>query len=621
MPRNYAAADITVLTGLQPVRKRPGMYTNTECPNHLALEVVDNSIDEALAGHAHRIAVTLHSDGSMRVIDNGRGMPIDDHPQLKRPGAEVILTTLHAGAKFSNTHYRFAGGLHGVGVSVVNALSEKLQVTIKRNGSIYSLSFVQGALVTPMHIVGKCTLQERGTEIHFYPDQQYFDSVKFNGEQLQKSLRCKAILLPGLQVNYTDEQNGTYEEWCYDGGMSTYLQELTAERSLLADAIFQDDVEEDDQRVQWCIQWDTDGWGDNIRESYANLIPSGGSHVNGLRSGMIEALREFCQFHKLLPRGIKLVPDDLWNCCHYILSVYLTNAQFSGQTKERLTSKECTAFVSQIIKSRFSQWLNRHIHYGEQITAIAITQAQKRQKRATSRRMRGTPTALPVKLADCTTRDRSRAEIFIVEGDSAGGSAKQARIREYQAILPLRGKLLNTWEVDAEKALTNKEIQHISAAIGLPLGTDNLNGLRYGKVCILADADSDGAHIATLICALFWRHFRPIIDAGHFYIAQPPLYRIASGNRVVYAHSDRERLSILRQEKKSASIQTQRFKGLGEMNPLQLRDTTLSPDKRQLMQLQIASENDIREMMDILFSKKRANDRRQWLMKHSVSGH
>ena len=617
----YNAASIEVLTGLDPVRKRPGMYTDTTRPNHLAQEVIDNSVDEALAGHANLIEVSLFADGSLAVTDNGRGMPVDIHPEQGKPGVEVILCTLHAGGKFSDQNYQFSGGLHGVGVSVVNALSKRLDVTIKRNAQTYRMSFADGNKASELDVIGKAGKRETGTTVHFWPDASYFDTAKFSVNKLNHTLRAKAVLCPGLRIRFHD-LSGTEadsSEWYYESGLRDYLREAVNEFITLPEQPFTGSLKAEREALDWALLWLPEG-GEAIQESYVNLIPTvqGGTHVNGLRTGVTEALRDYCEFRNLLPRGVKLTPDDVWENIAFVLSFKMQEPQFAGQTKERLSSREAASFISAAIKDAFSLYLNQHTEIGDQLAQFAISNANRRQrasKKVIRKRVTAGP-ALPGKLADCASQDINRTELFLVEGDSAGGSAKQARDREFQAIMPLRGKILNTWEVDPEQVLASQEVHDISVAIGVEPGTDDLSQLRYGKVCILADADSDGAHIATLLCALFVKHFRPLVKAGHVFIAMPPLYRIDIGKDVYYALDEAEkqaRLDILAAEKKRGTITVTRFKGLGEMNPLQLRETTISPDTRRLVQLRIDEDEATDSLMDMLLAKKRASDRKYWL--------
>ena len=615
----YDAAAIEVLSGLDPVRKRPGMYTDTVRPNHLAQEVIDNSVDEAVAGHASRLDVKIYKDGSLEVRDNGRGMPVDIHPEEGIPGVEVILTRLHAGGKFSARNYQFSGGLHGVGVSVVNALSKHLEVWVRRGGKEYNMAFADGDKMSSLEEVGKVGKQNTGTTLRFWPDPQYFDSAKYSLPRLKHVLRAKAVLCPGLQVTMEDEASGEKLEWCYADGLRDYLTGELGDTPLLPEEPFVGRMEGNNETAEWALAWLAEG-GEPVAESYVNLIPTvqGGTHVNGLRMGLTEAVREFCEFRNLLPRGVKLSPEDVWDNCSYILSVKLLDPQFSGQTKERLSSRECAAFVSGVVKDAFGLWLNLHTEMGERIAWLAIERAQTRQragKKVIRKKVTSGP-ALPGKLADCTSTDSERSELFLVEGDSAGGSAKQARDRIFQAIMPLRGKILNTWEVDSSEVLASQEVHDISVAIGVEPGVNNLKNLRYSKICILADADSDGAHIATLLCALFLRHYRALVEAGNVYVAMPPLYRIDAGKEVFYALDDAEKQGVLDRiaaEKIKGKVMVQRFKGLGEMNPLQLRETTIAPETRRLVQLTIDSDDDTHKVMDMLLARKRAGDRRSWL--------
>ena len=615
----YNADAIEVLTGLEPVRKRPGMYTDTLRPNHLAQEVIDNSVDEALAGHADQVDVVLHSTGGISIQDNGRGMPVDLHPVQKLPGVEVILSTLHAGGKFSDKNYQFSGGLHGVGVSVVNALSKRLDITIKRDGNIYTMAFEGGEKVEDLAVAGTCGKRNTGTQIRFHPDPQYFDSPNFSMPRLIHVLRAKAVLCPGLRVTLLDEKKNERSEWFYEDGISDYLMDATIDYPVIPENPFTYHFSGETEAVDWAIQWLPEG-GDVVAESYVNLIPTaqGGTHVNGLRSGLLEALREFCELRSLLPRGVKLTAEDIWDRCCFVLSSKLQDPQFSGQTKERLSSREAAGFVSGVAKDAFSLWLNQHTAEAELLAELCINRAQARlrsAKKVVRKKVTSGP-ALPGKLADCTSEDPAYGELFLVEGDSAGGSAKQARNREFQAILPLRGKILNTWEVDAQEILASAEVYNISVALGIDPASDDLSGLRYHKVCILADADSDGLHIATLICALFLRHFQPLVRAGHVYVAMPPLYRIDVGKEVYYALDDAERNGILERlaaENKRAKPNVQRFKGLGEMNPGQLRETTMDPDTRRLVQLVLDADADTHGTFDMLLAKKRSGDRKTWL--------
>jgi topoisomerase-4 subunit B len=615
----YEAADIEVLTGLEPVRKRPGMYTDTSRPNHLIQEVVDNGVDEAIAGHAHRIEVTLHRDGSISVTDDGRGMPVDRHPGEKISGVEVILTRLHAGGKFSGKNYKYSGGLHGVGVSVVNALSKHLEVWVRRGGKEYNISFAGGERKTPLEVVGEVGKRNTGTTIRFWPDPKYFDTVKVATGRLKHLLRAKAVLCPGLRVRLVDEAAGKKQEWHYEEGISTYLSESLSGVELLPPEPFMGSMTGTHEMVDWAVHWLPED-GEPITESYVNLVPTvqGGTHVNGLRQGLLEALRKFCESRNLLPRGVKLTAEDVWDRCAYLLSVKMENPSFAGQAKERLGSRECTPFVSGVVHDAFSQWLHQHVEMGERIAELAISHAQHRLKAGRNvarKKVTGGP-ALPGKLADCSLQDPALCELFLVEGDSAGGSAKQARNREFQAVMPLRGKILNTWEVASAEVLSSKEVHDIAVAIGVDPGASDLSGLRYGKICVLADADSDGLHIATLLCALFLKHFRLLVEEGHVYIAMPPLYRIDVGKEVFYALDESEKEGVLDRiaaEKRRGAISIQRFKGLGEMSALQLRETTMAPETRRLVRLSLDKQNRADKIMDMLLARKRVQDRREWL--------
>ncbi|HDY2644949.1 TPA: DNA topoisomerase IV subunit B [Legionella pneumophila] len=617
MSENYTAEAIEVLSGLEPVQRRPGMYTDTTRPNHLAQEVIDNSVDEVLAGFASRIIVTLHEDGSIEVEDDGRGMPVDLHPQLGLSGVEVIMTRLHAGGKFSDKNYSFSGGLHGVGVSVVNALSERLDVTIKRNGIIYQMTFANGDKLCELNETGVTKKRETGTVIRFWPNGKYFDTTKISVKHLAHVLRAKAVLCSGLSMTFINKITNEEMNWCYEQGLTDYLQQTLPE-DYLPEEPFAGAFKSDEATVDWALAW-SDSANGNLNESYVNLIPTiqGGTHVNGLRSGLFEAMSEFCELRNLLPRGVKLTADDLWESCQYVLSIKMKEPQFAGQTKERLSSRQTSGLVSNVIKDAFAIWLNQHRNQGEAIAALAIERAQKRLKQAkqVARKRVSQGPALPGKLADCLQTDLSQAELFLVEGDSAGGSAKQARNKDYQAILPLRGKILNSWEVDSSQVLASQEIHDISVAIGVDPGSSDLEGLRYGKICILADADSDGAHIATLICALFLRHFKPLVKAGHVFVAMPPLYRIDAGKLIHYALDDEEKNRIIQHlsQTTKSKVNVQRFKGLGEMNPIQLRETTMDPNTRRLVQLTLDDEEQTEAIMDMMLNKKRAADRKLWL--------
>ncbi|RUO76919.1 DNA topoisomerase IV subunit B [Idiomarina tyrosinivorans] len=616
---DYKADSIEVLNGLEPVKRRPGMYTDTTRPNHLGQEVIDNSVDEALAGHARNLTVILHQDQSLEVIDDGRGMPVDVHPEEGLPGVELIMSKLHAGGKFSNKNYQFSGGLHGVGISVVNALSTRVELTIRRDGQVYEMAYENGDKVSDLTVTGSCGKRNTGTRVHFWPDPKYFDSGKFSVLKLTHILRAKAVLCPGLTITFRNKVDDNETQWCYEDGLRDYLREAVRELETLPQDPFIGQLNGKTEAVEWAVTWLPEG-GESVEESYVNLIPTpqGGTHVNGLRQGLLEAMREFCEFRNLLPRGVKLTPDDIWERCSYILSVKMQDPQFAGQTKERLSSRQCSAFVSGVVKDAFSLWLNEHTEQAELLADLCINNAQRRlraAKKVVRKKVTQGP-ALPGKLTDCSSQDPALGELFLVEGDSAGGSAKQARDREYQAVMPLRGKILNTWEVDPGQILASQEIHDISVAIGVDPDSIDLEKLRYGKICILADADSDGLHIATLLCALFVKHFRPLVENGHIFVAMPPLYRIDVGKEVFYALDEEEKQGILDRieaENRKGKVNVQRFKGLGEMNPLQLRETTMDPNTRRLVQLTIDDAEAMEEIMDMLLAKKRSSDRRDWL--------
>ncbi len=621
MTEQYNAESIEVLSGLDPVRHRPGMYTDTTRPNHLGQEVIDNSVDEALAGYAQNITVILDKDQSLEVIDDGRGMPTDIHPEEGVSGVELIFTKLHAGGKFSNKNYQFSGGLHGVGISVVNALSKRVEVTVKREGKVYQMAFEHGEKVEELTEVGTVGRRNTGTRVKFWPDAKYFDSAKFSVLKLTHLLKAKAVLCPGLTIKFHDKNEDKKYQWCYQDGLEDYLKESVKNYVSLPEQPFVGSFSSQQEVAEWAVTWLPEG-GEGVGESYVNLIPTvqGGTHVNGLRQGLLESMREFCEFRHLIPRGVKLTPDDIWDKCSYILSVKMQDPQFAGQTKERLSSRQCAAFVTGVVKDAFSLWLNEHTEIAEALAEFCISNAQRRMrasKKVVRKKITQGP-ALPGKLTDCATQDPSRGELFLVEGDSAGGSAKQARDREFQAVMPLRGKILNTWEVDSEQILASQEVHDISVALGIDPNSNDLSELRYGKICILADADSDGLHIATLLCALFTQHFLPLVQAGHVYVAMPPLYRIDVGKEVFYALDEAEKDGILDRieaEKKRGKVNVQRFKGLGEMNPIQLRETTMDPNTRRLVQLTVNEDeqNETIELMDMLLSKKRSGDRKEWL--------
>ncbi|MGL4446727.1 DNA topoisomerase IV subunit B [Shewanella sp.] len=619
MTNQYTSDAIEVLNGLDPVKRRPGMYTDTTRPNHLGQEVIDNSVDEALAGHATKIEVVLHTDNSLEVTDDGRGMPVDIHPEEGIPGVELILTKLHAGGKFSNKNYQFSGGLHGVGISVVNALSRRVEVTVRRDGQVYDMAFENGFKVQELIVTGSCGRRNTGTRVHFWPDASYFDSANFSNSKLIYLLRAKAVLCPGLRIKFVNKQTNEVHEWFYETGLTDYLKASIGDNLMLPEEPFVGSFKGQIEAADWAITWLPEG-GESLNESYVNLIPTplGGTHVNGFRQGLLESMREFCEFRNLIPRGIKLSPEDIWDRAAFILSVKMQDPQFAGQTKEKLSSRQCSAFVSGIVRDAFSLWLNSNTELAESLAEMCINNAQRRLKAAkkVARKKVTSGPALPGKLTDCSGQDPMRGELFLVEGDSAGGSAKQARDREFQAIMPLRGKILNTWEVDASQVLASQEVHDISVAIGCDPDSSDISELRYGKICILADADSDGLHIATLLCALFLKHYRVLVEQGHVYIAMPPLFRIDIGKEVYYALDEAEKEGILDRisaENKKGKVQVTRFKGLGEMNPLQLRETTMDPNTRRLVQLTIDDVEQTDSLMDMLLAKKRSPDRKSWL--------
>ena len=619
MSRDYNASAIEVLTGLEPVRKRPGMYTETERPNHLAHEVIDNSVDEAISGYANRIQVNVHEDGSLTVSDNGRGMPVDTHAE-GASAVEVILTRLHSGGKFTDKHYTYSGGLHGVGVSVVNALSSSLEVWIKRGGGLYHMAFEDGEKLFDLARNGSSPRGDTGTALRFMPDPQFFDTAQFHIPSLKNTLRAKAVLCPGLCIEFADERNPEQNaSWQYNNGLVEYISDLTASLSLVPCPPSVGEYRHESGEADWAVCW-VEGDGEGPAESYVNLVPTpqGGTHVTGFRAGLTEALREFCEFRNLLPRGVRLTHEDVWKKCSFILSIKIPEPRFSGQTKDRLSSKEAGGMVQTAIKDTLALWLNQHVSEAERIAAIAIENAQIRQKstKQVKRKKVGAGPALPGKLADCTSDNVDETELFLVEGDSAGGSAKQARDRHTQAVMPLRGKILNTWEVESSQVLGSQEVHDIAIALGIDPGSRDLSGLRYGRVCILADADSDGAHIATLLCALFMKHFPVLVEEGKVCVAMPPLYRIDVAKQVFYAIDDEERETILKNIEREGirgKVGIQRFKGLGEMNPLQLRETSMNAQTRNLFTLELDNPDEAHKLMDMLLSKKRSSDRKRWL--------
>jgi len=618
----YDSKAIEVLSGLDPVRKRPGMYTDTSCPNHLIQEVLDNSVDEAISGHCSNIKIKLQKNGLITVSDDGRGMPVDIHPDHKVSGVELILCKLHAGAKFSGEEYNFSGGLHGVGVSVVNALSESLQVNIKRDTKEYEMKFKNGDKQNELKVVGEVGARNSGTTIKFKPNSKYFESEEIKVKELKHLLKAKAVLCPGLTIHFNNERKAEKIKWHFEDGLKSYLEEASDGIDLILEESILSSKDSDSQEVEFVVNWSGRPPKNKLDETYVNLIPTsqGGSHLNGFKSGLLEALKEFCEYRSLIPKGLKLNADDVLNNAIFVVSSKLQNPQFAGQTKERLDSKDHMSFVSSSTKDILSIWLNTHTEEGEQIAELAIASAQARAKASNTVERKKTfkGPALPGKLSDCNSEDLNKTELFLVEGDSAGGSAKQARERSFQAIMPLRGKILNTWELESEEIIKSQEIKNLSTAIGVLPGNNDLSGLRYGKICILADADSDGLHIATLLCALFLRHYKSLVKDGRIFIAMPPLYRIDCGKEVLYALDEKQKDNVVkefRNKKGKPKINIQRFKGLGEMNPSQLRETVMDPNTRQLVRLSVSATDNANAMMDLLLSKKNAPARKEWLEK------
>ncbi len=618
----YDSKAIEVLSGLDPVKKRPGMYTDTSCPNHLIQEVLDNSVDEAIAGHCSNIKIKIQKDGFIKVSDDGRGMPVDIHPEHKLTGVELILCKLHAGAKFSGEEYNFSGGLHGVGVSVVNALSESLQVNIKRDSKEHEMQFSNGDKKNDIKIVGDVGIRNTGTTIKFRPNLKYFESDKIKTNELKHLLKAKAVLCPGLTIDFHNENKKEKIKWYFEDGLKSYLDEASDGVDQILDESIVSSNTSKTQEVEFVINWTSKVQKNKLEETYVNLIPTaqGGSHLNGFKSGLLEALKEFCDYRSLLPKGLKINADDVINNAIFVVSSKMQNPQFAGQTKERLDSKDHMTFVSTSTKDILSIWFNKHTEEGEKIAELAIISAQARVKASTNVERKKTfkGPALPGKLSDCNSEDLSETELFLVEGDSAGGSAKQARERSFQAIMPLRGKILNTWDLESNEIIKSQEIKNLSTAIGVLPGNSDISSLRYGKICILADADSDGLHIATLLCALFLRHFKALVNEGRIYIAMPPLYRIDCGKEVLYALDELQKENVVKTFKNKQGkpkINIQRFKGLGEMNPSQLRETVMDPETRQLVRLSISASDNANAMMDLLLSKKNAPARKEWLEK------
>ncbi len=617
---SYNADALQVLDGLDPVRKRPNMYTDTSRPNHMVQEPIDNGVDEALAGHATKIIVELARDGAVCVTDNGRGMPVDIHPKFNISGVELILTKLHAGAKFSNKNYQFSGGLHGVGISVTNALSSILEVTVKRDGEVHQMTFKDGYVDSPLVSVGKVAKRDTGTSIRFVPDPQYFDNPAVHAGELAHLLRAKAILCAGLEVKFVDEAHEVERIWHYPTGIEGYVNDAVKDVDVMPSPPYVQRVSHDDFTMDWLVTWAPNG-GLDLRESYVNLIPTpqGGTHVNGLRLGLLEAVREFCELRQLCPKGLKLRAEDIWESCLFIISIKIPEPQFAGQTKQRLVNQQITSKISSLVHDQFSLWLNRHVGEAEALVAyfIEVAQSRIRAGQKTLRKKYVAGPRLPGKLTDCLSQSTMDSELFLVEGDSAGGSARQARDKSTQAVLPLKGKIMNTWEVDQDKLLQSKEVHDIAVAIGVDPGSDDLSQLRYGKICILTDADSDGSHISTLLCALFLKHFRPVVEKGHVFVALPPLYRIDHHKQVYYAQDDAEKEHILaqiKQKQPNANLTILRFKGLGEMDALQLRETTMAVQTRRLLQLDCDEWQTDCAMFGQLLAKKQVANRRRWLM-------
>ncbi|OIR19448.1 DNA topoisomerase 4 subunit B [mine drainage metagenome] len=641
----YNEASFKVLRGLEPVRQRPGMYTNLESPNHIIAEVVDNACDEALAGFARNIYVTAHADGSISVKDDGRGIPVGIHKEEGRSVVEVAFTVLHSGGKFEkekDSAYKFAGGLHGVGVAVTNALSKKVEVTVYREGGQHELRFVDGVAEKPLAKVGTCPKNQTGTMVRAWPNPKYFDAPNVNLAQLELSLRSKAVLLPGVTITLNLEKTGETKSWNYPDGLRGYLAESLSEFELATPILLQEKFTRkgdttgfaEGEGASWALTWSAEG--NVVRESYVNLIPTpaGGTHEAGLRDGVFNAVKAFAEIHSLLPKGVKLVPEDVFSRASFVLSAKVLDPQFQGQTKEKLVSRDALRLVSSMIKDPLELWLNEHLEPAKKIVELAIQQAQARMRSAQKvEKKKGSSVAvLPGKLTDCSSSDSSRTELFLVEGDSAGGSAKQGRNKEFQAVLPLRGKVLNTFEVEKDRLFANNEIHDIAVAIGVdPHGPNedvDLSGLRYNAILIMADADVDGSHISTLLLTLFYRHFYKVVEAGKIYIAQPPLFRIdvpAHGKKQahkIYALNEAELTSTqdkLRKEKyREGSWSISRFKGLGEMSPEQLWETTLNPDTRRALCVKAdqASYKATLGIFNMLMGKQEASTRRAWLEYH-----
>ena len=612
--KTYTASDIEILKGIEPVQKRPGMYTDTSTPNHLLQEVIDNCVDESIAGFCNNIDISVNKDGSFTVKDDGRGMPVDIHPEYKKSGVEVIMTNLHSGAKFSNKNYKYSGGLHGVGVSVVSALSETLTVNVERadDPDVYEIVFKNGLISKKLTKVSKTQKKSHGTTITFKPNSTYFDNDAIDMNRLHKLLEAKSILKPGLKIKIFDLKYRKEEKvYCHSGSLDTYLKNSLKDIDLLPKQPILVELDTDQFELTSTLCWHQDS-NETIQDSYVNLIPTsdGGTHVNSLKSAVTDSIREFMTSHKLTPKNTKIIPDDIWKNTSYLLSIKISDPQFIGQTKNKLQSTSIGSKLTTQLKDRLELWLNNHSE---------ISNAQMRSSIAPKKTKATTKSIiLPSRLSDCSSKDASANELFLVEGDSAGGSAKQARDRNFQAILPLRGKILNTWEVSSTKILESKEVQDISTSIGVKPGESDLSKLRYEKICILADADSDGLHIATLLIALFVKHFPDLVLNEHIYVSLPPLYRLDFKNSVLYAISDEHMTEVLKQNKIKSSdpkLSITRFKGLGEMNPSQLRDTTLNPSSRKLLLLSLENKAKDMKLLNMMLSKKTSIDRKLWLEK------
>ena len=626
MKKKYTSSDIEVLKGIEPVQKRPGMYTDTSNPNHLVQELIDNSVDEAISGFCNSILITLDKDNSITVEDDGRGMPVDKHPEHKVSGVEVIMTNLHSGAKFSNKNYKFSGGLHGVGVSIVNALAAMLEISVYRLDSKkeYRMSFLNGSIKKKLGEHVKSKNKKQGTIIKFTPNEKYFDTIDVDIKSLLSLIKAKSILQPELKLTLDDKKYGSgINDFYHKGTLREYIiSQFNKDTNILPNETYSNSIDSGDFSMDWSCAW-VDSDFDNIQESYVNLIPTsqGGTHVNAFRNAVIDSIRNYCTEKKLITKQIKILPDDVWRHITYIVSLKMMNPQFAGQTKNKLQSNNISSELTSKIKDNFDIWLNKNPQKAEQIAKHVIANAELRldseshkPKLSTTKNL-----LLPSRLADCTLNDSRVTELFIVEGDSAGGSAKQARDKSFQAILPLRGKILNTWEINHTKILDSKEVKDISLSIGVQPGSDDLSNLRYGKICILADADSDGLHIATLLTALFLKHFKPLIKNNHIYISKPPLFRIDYKRDTHYVLDEKEKKKLFTKLKVTEDdVSVTRFKGLGEMNPSQLRETTLQINTRKLALLKLSSDTADMKLMNMLLGKKNSGERKLWLEKKGI---